>query len=323
MQLLRESKLLSVAAEGLKKGVRTFLWLAAIMVPVSFVVFILQHWGVIDLLASFMEAPFRAIGLPGSSAIVVVTSLFLSLYSAIGVMLGLGLDLRAMTILAVVCLIAHNYLVELVVTRKTGTPVVRMLVVRSATALIAGYALHLTLPPSMGVAVENGFDAASSGAGAEAGASGALADQLLFWLQQTGELMGRVLLVVTLLMLVVAFLQNYGVTKFVSRHLSPMMRLFGLPGDVAFLWVVSNTLGLSYGAGVLMEEVKEGRLSRRDGDLLNHHLSISHSLLEDTLLFAALGIPVVALVLPRLLLAIIAVWERRAEQRVRSRFHSG
>jgi hypothetical protein len=45
--------------------------------------------------------------------------------------------------------------------------------------------------------------------------------------------------------------------------------------------------------------------------VVNHHLAISHSLLEDTLLFAALGIPIGTIVGTRLLFAMAVVWGKR------------
>lgn len=309
MQTVFRSRPFKAVRAGVAKGVRTFLWLAAIMIPVSFVVTILQFYGIVDHLAGLMEGPFRAMGLPGSSALVVVTSVLLNLYSAIGVMVGLGLSLRAITILAVVCLIAHNFLVELVVTKRTGTPILRMFLLRSVAAFVAGFVLNLVLPESLGAV---GDLAAVEGAGAED--ARALSGALAGWLSQTLPLMGKVLLVVVLLMTFVSFMQSYGLTALIARRLSGLMRLFGLPEDVAFLWLVSNTLGLAYGAGVLVEEVRAGTLSPEDGDLLNHHLGVSHSLLEDTLLFVALGVPALAILIPRLLLAFLSVWERRGER---------
>ncbi len=311
MNTIVESKPFKAAGAGVAKGLRTFIWLAAIMIPVSFVVTVLQFYGIVDHLAGLMEGPFRAMGLPGSSALVVVTSVLLNLYSAIGVMVGLGLSLRAITILAVVCLIAHNFLVELVVTKRTGTPILRMLFLRTIAAFIAGFLLNLVLPESLGVVGSAEGVSLSEGA-----AAGTLPAAVAGWLRQTLPLMGRVLLVVVLLMTFVSFLQSYGLTTLIARRLSGLMRFFGLPEDVAFLWLVSNTLGLAYGAGVLVEEVRAERLSPEDGDLLNHHLGVSHSLLEDTLLFVALGVPALAILIPRLLLAFLAVWERRGERAI-------
>ena len=87
--------------------------------------------------------------------------------------------------------------------------------------------------------------------------------------------------------------------------LSPLMRLFGLNPDVAFLWLVGNTVGLAYGSAIMMDYAKMGKLGHQEADLLNHHLAISHSQLEDPLLFA-----------------VIVVWIRRGIYLLQVRVHS-
>jgi hypothetical protein len=64
----------------------------------------------------------------------------------------------------------------------------------------------------------------------------------------------------------------------------------------------------------LVEEIEEGRLSKFDSDLLNHNAAICHSLLEDSLLFASIGVPVAVLILPRLALSAVVVWLERARR---------
>jgi hypothetical protein len=70
-------------------------------------------------------------------------------------------------------------------------------------------------------------------------------------------------------------------------------------------------VGLTYGSVVMIEEVERGEIAAADADLLNYHIAINHSLLEDTLLFVAIGVPAVWITFPRILLAIIAVWTVR------------
>ena len=57
--------------------------------------------------------------------------------------------------------------------------------------------------------------------------------------------------------------------------------------------------------------VSEGKIEKYEADLANRHLAISHSLLEDTVLFASLGVCAWWLLLFRVPLAIIAVWAKR------------
>jgi hypothetical protein len=62
---------------------------------------------------------------------------------------------------------------------------------------------------------------------------------------------------------------------------------------------------------MMADMVDEGKLSIEDSNMVNHHLAISHSLLEDTLLFVALGIPIGIIVGTRVLFAMAVVWGRR------------
>jgi hypothetical protein len=129
----------------------------------------------------------------------------------------------------------------------------------------------------------------------------------------------KVLAIVTGLMLVQRLLTHFGITRWLARAAGPVMRVFGLPGSTAFSWIVANTLGLAYGAAILIEETKSGRLATANARLLNYHIAVSHSLLEDTLLFVAIGVPALWIVVPRLLLAMVAVWGVRGARFVLAR----
>ena len=68
---------------------------------------------------------------------------------------------------------------------------------------------------------------------------------------------------------------------------------------------------MAYGAGVIIDHVERGQLSARNADILNYHIAVSHSLLEDTLLFVAIGVPALWITVPRVILAGIVVWLKR------------
>lgn len=280
------------------------------MLPVSFAILVLRRTGVLTMVGDFLTPLFELLDLPGSSALVFLTSLFISPYSAIAVMGELSLSVREVTILAIMILTAHNFLVEIAVLGTTGSRATRMIVVRLVVALLAAWVLSLLLPESLGDEI------AAIGSQAVGSAPSFLAD-LGAWAVSSLQLIGRVALILFALMIGERLLQEFGVVRWLGKRLGPLMRVFGLPEGTAFLWVVSNTLGLTYGAGVLKREVEEGEIPREHGDLLNHHVAISHSLLEDTLLFVALGVPAFWITVPRVVLAIAVVWERRAELAIR------
>ena len=89
------------------------------------------------------------------------------------------------------------------------------------------------------------------------------------------------------------------------------MRIFGLPEHASLLWVVGNVVGLAYGGALMVDMIDEGQVTRKEADMVNHHLAISHSLLEDTILFVALGINIWAIIIPRLLFFFFLVWTKR------------
>lgn len=284
------------------------------MVPISFGVFLLDWFGGLEVVSRALSPVMEALDLPGSAALVYVSSMLINLYSAIAVMGNLDLSPASVTTLALMTLIAHNFLIELAVMRTTGSNPLRMFLLRVVASLVAAWALSVLLPASMRESVVTVTPPI------ETVMSRTFAAAAVGWLESTGLLIGRVTLIVLALMIGERLLQALGVIRWLGDKLRPLMVVFGLPRETAFLWLVSNTLGLGYGAGVLRKEVTEGRLSQANGDLLNHHMAVSHSLLEDTLLFVALGVPAVWIVVPRVILAVAAVWLRRAELSARRRF---
>lgn len=326
----RNDTLASHLKDSGRISLRTILWLTKIMVPASALVFVLRRTGLLALIAGALSGVMRFLELPGEAAVAVVTSLVTNLYGVIATLPVLDLSLRQTTILALVTLVAHSFFVELAITRTTGTPVLRMLLVRGGGGIVLGRIMALVLPrggrwaePLRVSGGTGGVPPVADTAGT-AGAAGfdwsALGEATLAWLGETALLIGRIAVIVTVLLFFTRWLRYIGVTDAIARRLRRLMSIFGLPHASSPAWVVANTLGLTYGAAVLREEVDSGRLQRSESDLLNHHLGISHSLLEDTFLFAAIGIPGLWIVVPRVLFAIAVVWERRLEAAIRGVF---
>ena len=57
--------------------------------------------------------------------------------------------------------------------------------------------------------------------------------------------------------------------------------------------------------------MKEGTVKKEDANLLNYHLAMSHSVLEDNLLFVALGVSLWIILAVRFTAAFIIVWAVR------------
>ena len=260
-------------------------------------------------ISSFAAPLFTLIGLPGDAALVFVTSIFTNIYTVIALLATLDFSVRESLIMATMCLISHNFIVETLVLQKTGSSARGMIFLRVAGSFVAAIVLNWILPEMGGKMM------------AETAVAMNLGDTLIHWLESSLMLCVKIVLMITGLMILQRVLEEFGVLKILSSMLSPLMRVFGLKPDVAFLWLVGNTVGLAYGSAIMLEYAKEGKLAHQEADLLNYHLAISHSQLEDPLLFMVMGLPIGWLIFPRVVLAIIVVWIRRGIYGLRAHAH--
>lgn len=287
---------------SLKQGMKTAVWLLKLTVPVSFVVFLLDYFGVLNEIAMITEPFFKLLGLTGKASIVLITSYFTNIYSVLAVMATLDITMREGLILANMCLIAHCLIVETGIQKKTGSSPWRMVILRISAGFLIAWLLNMILPSFSGkiqaheVLKEKEF-----------------LTEFLAWLKAITITSLKIVILVNLLLIIQKFLSESGILKWLEKPFYPLMRLMGLPVDTSFLWLVAYTLGLSYGGAIMISQSAEGHLSRQDADLLNHHIAVSHSQFEDTLLFAAMGFSFPWLIFPRFFLAIVIVWLRRLE----------
>lgn len=83
------------------------------------------------------------------------------------------------------------------------------------------------------------------------------------------------------------------------------MKLLGIDKRASMTMVAGLTIGLAFGAGLMMQAVKEDNVPKKDMYLALIFLVSCHAVVEDTLVFIPLGIPVWPLLIIRLSVAII------------------
>lgn len=300
------------AIRGVKAGVRTGLWISRMMLPITLGVAMLKYLGVIGVMTEYLTPVFKYIGLTGEGVLVFLTSIFASLYAAIAVIATLDLDFRMVTILAVMGLICHNLIIETVIQRKAGADGVSMVVLRIASALLAAWVLNLIIPADYTGNLVLSHITTSENATT-------MGEMLWGWGRSMLELLPMMFALILSLNILQQILREFGLIEKLTRPLSPLMKVMGLPTQTSFLWVVMNSLGLAYGGAVLIAEISSNEIPQRDAKLLNTHIALNHSTLEDTFLFLAIGMGLGWLLIPRLLLAIVAVWGQRLYYKLKDR----
>lgn len=286
----------------MKKSGKTSIWLLKLILPISLAFRLLDYSGVLVFFAEFLNPVFIHLGLPGSTAIIFITSIFLPLYAPIAIITSMALTLRELTILALMCQVAHNLPVESAIQAKTGTSFWAMFSVRIFMSILIGFVLNLILPAEMGMPsfLQTSPEIMSS-----------LGDVFMAWIITSLRISVLIIAVVTILMVTYRLLEEYNLINKLSKSIEPILKIFGLPKSTGFLWLIGNIVGLAYGGALMVDQMRDGKVTKAEGSLLNYHLAVSHSILEDNLLFVALGVSLWWILATRLIAAWIVVWFRR------------
>ncbi len=276
------------------------------MLPISLIVTLMQHYGIISWLAQYLHPLFQHIGLPGASAIAFLTAASVTTYAGLAVMLSMTLTMRQATILAVMALICHALPLESAVVKKVGSNPWKMAVIRIVAAFLAALWLNWVLPPMSEAYVAHPVSEAAL----------PLIPLLLQWCEDSVRMSVMICLILLGLMFLQRLMDDYGIMYRLVRPLRPLMRFFGLPDNSAYLWLVGNVLGISYGSAMMLSLEECGQITRQEADEVNYHLIMSHSMLEDTMVFASTGIPALWILSTRLLFALALVWGRKLLRRI-------
>ena len=120
-----------------------------------------------------------------------------------------------------------------------------------------------------------------------------------------GQQVLQIALIVIPLMVVMQFLEELKMLGKISHRLEKVVSIIGISGAGALPLLVGLTLGLAYGAGMIIKYGKEGKLTQREMVLIITFLSLNHSLFEDVLLFVAIGAQGTVLQVVRMTVAVV------------------
>lgn len=299
-------KLLTCFEDAFAPSVKTTLWLLKIMVPISLAVILMQHYGVIAWLSQYLNPVFQYLGLPGASAIAFLTAASVTTYAGLAVMMSMALTMREATILAVMMVLCHALPLECAVINKVGSNPYKMGLLRIMAAFIAAFGLNIVLP-----SMPRPFIARHTVA-----ADVSVWDVVWQWACGSVRMSLMILVLIYTLMVLQRILERYNIMRMLVVPLRPVMRFFGLPENAAYLWLVGNVLGISYGSAAMLDLEDSGQITREEANEVNYHLIMNHSMLEDTMTFGVCGVSAVCILSVRMLFAFCLVWGRKGLKRV-------
>ena len=295
--------------QGLKTGLQTTWTLGKIIFPITLIVTILGYTPVMDWLTKLLSPMMGYIGLSGEAAIPLVLGNILNLYAAIGAMLTMDLTVKEVFILAVMMSFSHNLIVESAVAKQVGVKIWIMVLVRIGLALFSAWIINLVWQGG-GERAKYGFVPSAEETLTGWGAI------ILYGVESAVIGIIQLAVIVIPIMIFIQIMKDLKWLNVFSRWMSPFTRVLGIKENTSTTLAAGLVFGLAYGAGVMIQAVKEDGVSKKDLYLVMIFLVACHAVIEDTLLFAPLGIPLWPLLLIRLVTAIVLtiivafVWNR-------------
>ena len=284
--------------EGLLAGLKTTWMLGKIIFPVTFFVSILQYTPVLPWIIKLISPAMGLIGLPGDAAIPLVLGNFLNLYAGIGGILALdSLTVKEVFIIAVMLSFSHNLFIETGVALKVGVKLWVVLVTRIGLALFSAITINLVW--------QGGSERIYYGLGGNEEAISGIMPVLLMALEKAAYGTLKLALIVIPLMLVIQIMKDLNWLDKFSNWMKPITRMLGMKENTSMTLVAGLVIGLAYGAGVMLNAVREDGVSKKDITIAFIFLIACHAVVEDTVIFIPLGVPVLPLLIIRLVTAIL------------------
>lgn len=285
---------------GFKEGLKASLKIIKIMVPISFLVEVLKYIGFVKLLGSLVSPVIKSIGLSGETILVLISGYFINCYSAIAVMTTLPITLKEITILSTMVLICHTLPIELMIQKKAGGSYFGILFLRVFSSIFIGIVLNLVIPNTDKFMNIPNITSISKEVNS-------FKMVMIGWISSNVVIL-KIVLINIVISIFYKLLVRFHIVEKISKFLKYIMFIFGLSEQVAFLWIITNVIGLMYGASILIEFHDKKMMNEIDLKKLNISIATCHSLVQETANFITLGSPIIFLIIPRLIVSIISVW---------------
>ncbi len=285
---------------SLRDGHRVAIGIFRFLIPIVIIVKVLEESGLIPYLAMPMRPLMDLIGLPAELSLAWMTSILVSMYPGLMVLISLApglpdLTVAQMTIFGLLVLIAHSLILEVRIAGQCGVSMPFQFIVRFTGGLLAAWLLHLILD-GFGLLQERAVILLA----AEPAAS------LDMWALQQVKTLAQIYVIICALMLLNQALDTFHISEYMGGLLGPALRVLGISSKAVSIVVIGFTMGILYGSGILIKNAQSGDIGPRDALCSITLLGLCHSLIEDTILLALLGGSLWGLLFFRLIFTLAA-----------------
>ena len=273
-----------------------------IMIPTLIIVKILQELGFVDILNNLLSPLMFLVGLPEEIGIVVTTTILTSPYTGLAVLAGLplenGLTSAQASVLGLLILFAHSLPIEALICRRAGVRIRATIFVRLILGFLFCVMLHQFL---------NATNLLSSQATIIIPFSEP-SPILLDWVFNQIKTLLIIFIIIVLFVILIEIFKYIGIQRLIELSLKPFLNLIGVGERASTIAVVGVTLGIGFGGGLLIQEVKSGKIKYKDVFGVITLIGMLHSVIEDTGLVSLMGANIFITLLLRCILTLLCVY---------------
>lgn len=300
------------SAKALVKDILTITWeLFRLIIPILIVIKILEELGIIRVIAQWLAPVMSLVGLPGETALVLLSSIATGVYGGMAVFFAADyaetLSVAQVSVLGLLILIMHGLPVEGSIAKRVGLTWFMTFMLRVVGGFLIGMLVNAIYSAGNWLQMPNRINIPTL----------PLPETWGEWVWAQVVSLWWIFVIIAILVCVLRLLRYLRIERLIGYALTPVLRLLGISDRAVNITLIGLTLGLSYGGGLLIKEADSGNLSKHDLFSAICLLSLSHSLIEDTILVLMMGADLSAVLWARLLftLVIISILSRWAKTR--------
>ena len=273
-----------------------------IMIPTLIVVKILEELGFVEILNKVFAPLMLLLGLPEAMSLVFTTTMLTSPYAGLIVFSGLPADMSftaaQASILGLLMLFTHSLPIEVIICRKAGVRARAMIFIRLGLGIFSCYLLNLFFQ----ITGYMNYPATILLPSLES------APNIMSWAFSQLKGLVMILVIIIVLVIILDFLKYIGVEKLVEKALKPFLNFLGVGEKASTIAVVGVTLGIGFGGGLLIKEVKSGKLHYKDVFGVMVLVGMLHSIIEDTAVVSLIGSNIIITLILRTILTLCIVY---------------
>ncbi len=270
----------------LKKSLISAWIILKLVIPIYILADILYFYNTLEYV-SFLIEPFTSIiGLPKETSLAIISGIFLNLYAAVAFAAPLDMSPHQWSILAVFLGVCHSLVVESIIMKKIGISNIYSYSLRFTIGLFLAYLTYLMPSAWFDATLSNEIFQKETYDNLKALLYGSIKNSIILSIQ--------IILLITVLIFIMDFIKT---RQFVINSKKNVSKGFSI--------LVGIFLGITYGAGILIDEVKSGNINKNDIFYIGTFLMICHSIIEDTLLFVIFGADFTLVIVIRTVAAIV------------------